>query len=126
MPKRQPQGNAQLNIASGSTVLFDTFTIVNALGTLNTDPVFGQGLPILTSWFLQTAGAVGATVQLQFAHGQAAGAPDFQPLIPPFVLALNVPDRRDTRMAAYFYRAIITAPAQNGVTFRWWLAASAS
>lgn len=123
MPKRQTQGNAQFSVVSGSSIIFDTTAIL--ANAVFTSPVLrGQGLPVLTEWFLQTAGAVGATVQIQFAHGTAGGVPDFQPLKAVSVLALGTTARADTRMGAYFYRFTITAPGANGVTVRWWLAAS--
>jgi len=125
MPKRQTQGSGQPNVLGGSTIRFAISAIL-AGAVFTTPVVHGQGLPVLTSWFLQTAGAVGATVELQFAHGQLIAAPDWQPLITPFSLAAAVVDRRDTRMGAYFYRAKIIAPAANGVTVRWWLCASSA
>lgn len=124
MPKRQPQGNAVSAQGDGTTIRFGT-TILLAATSFTTPIVFGQALPTLTAWFLQTAGAVGGSVQLQFAHGQTGAGPDFQPLTIPIALVLATPSNHNTPMGAYFYRAVISAPAANGVTVRWWLAARA-
>ena len=118
MPTTAGPSNSPVAVAAAVPLRFQTLTFVGAGGTQNTNPVFADGLPGLRAFLLQTAGAGLVSVQLQFADGVLAAAPDFQPLIPAFAIVLNVPSLNEFSLGSRQYRAVVTSTGAATVRVR--------
>ena len=71
-------------------------------------------LPACTWYFLMTAGPAGCTVELRFAVANFVLAgnirPDYQNLVPPQPIFLNVPVVISQRVAANMMSSVLTVP----------------
>ena len=117
MPHVSSIGGGQAQARGRTWVTENTVTLA-ALGVYTTEAVQIIGLPNCMWWFYQTVGAAGASVQLQFAGSIAQGPViNWKPLIAPIALTLLTPSLTTNVLPVRWIRAIITAPAGNGVTF---------
>lgn len=118
MPIFPGPSNSAFATAAALPIVFNTLTFGGA-GTQTTTELHTDGLPGLNAWFLQTAGVGIVTVTIQFADGVIApGLPDWQPLVPPFVLAAGVPNLSNHRLGSRRHRASLTATAAATVRYR--------
>lgn len=118
MPASPGPNNGPYASVAALFPVFDTITFVGA-GSLATRDLHADGLPGLNAWFLQTVGGAVVSVQLQFADGVAAGGvPDWQPLVPAYVIALNTPSLTNPRLGSRRYRAVLTSDGATSVKYR--------
>jgi len=113
----QPTNGPHPNVAA-MPVRFQTLTFAVAAQQF-TNPLFADGLPGLRVWVLQTLGAGLVTVEVQFADGNGpGGVPDWQPLVPPFAVALLVPSLTPFSLGSRRYRLAVTSTGAATVRVR--------
>lgn len=119
MPANSGPSNAPVSSVAAVPARSQTLTFLIA-GTQVTNPIFADGLAGIRAWFLQTAGAGAVTVTLQFADdaNTAIGVPDWQPLLTPIGIALNVPSLTNLSLGARQYRASVTTTGAATVRTR--------
>lgn len=117
MPVAGGPSNGSYPSVSAVPMRFGTLTFAGA-GTTATDAVLADGLPWLNAWFLHLNGAGAVSVVLQFANGEQGGGPNWQPLLPSYALALNVPSLTPVRLGSRRYRALVTSTGAASVLFR--------
>lgn len=118
MPAVPGTTNSPWGTASALDFDFGTLTFAGA-GTQTTNTLPVDGLIGLRAWFLQTVGPGVVTVTLQFDQGNAAGnVINWQPLVAPFVLALNTPAPQAVSLPVTRFRASLTSTGVATVLWR--------
>ena len=112
----QPTNGPHPNVAA-MPVRFQTLTFAVAAQQF-TNPLFADGLPGLRVWVLQTLGAGLVTVEVQFADGNGQLGTDWQPLVPPFPIALFVPSLTPFSLGSRRYRLAVTSTGAATVRVR--------
>lgn len=99
-------------------IRFQVLTFLVA-GTQQTGELFGDGLPGLNAWFLQTAGAGAVSILLEFEQGLVIDlVPSWQPLVPAYGIVLNVPSLVYHSLGASRYRASVTSTGVATVRYQ--------
>jgi hypothetical protein len=120
LPYEQTSQTGAMPVAAAQVQ--QTYTLVVGAGqTVVTDAFMLRGMSRLLVLYVQTAGAVGAQVQLRVAtRNQSTPVPDqravYVTLGGPAVVALNVPLDLNVVVPGKYVHAAVTAPAGNDVT----------
>ncbi len=105
---------------SGESVLAPPSIAIANGGTLTSDALQAEGLPVAVFWVVQTAGAVGLTLKPQFLNRPT----EFEDLAAPVAIpGLNIPVRVVYTMPTSRFRLQITNASGGSATVKYRLSA---
>ncbi len=119
MPSPPGPSNGPFQSVAAMPVRFGALTFLGA-SSLSTTVLASDGLPGLNAWFRQTtAPGTGVTVQLEFQNGVVVdGTPNWQPLIPAYALAFDIPSLTNVSLGSTRYRATLTSNGMCTVRYQ--------
>lgn len=99
-------------VASATTFLRENITVtVDPPGAATGKDIAILGMPRVTVWARQTAGAVSGQFSIQFSIADNGGVKEWLDLTPPIVTPLNVPVLFQVTIPAKFIRLAVSRPA---------------